>query len=370
MARQQTAPGAVGAVSVRKGSRGWRGRARVRDWSGEVRELSRFGATRVEATEKISAAVSEALLRGGHESITAATAFHELAELWVANLPTTALAASSQRVYRSEANAHILAKGSPMRALTLAQISPAKINAALRQVAEASGYGAAKTLLTVYHSVFELALSHEAISQNPAAAATMPSKAGVDTPPRPERDTKRAFTPAEEGALLAWVAASPWANDVQLVTLVDVLRGTGVRIAEAINLSWGDVDFETGLLEVHGTKTAPSDRVISMPDWLVSRLRDRKKSIPWARPDSPICPSPKGMRRDLSNTVRAMRKLLEEAGFPWARSHTFRKTVATKLDKAGLTAREIANHLGHSDIGSTMIYMDRRQGSPRAATAL
>ena len=107
-----------------------------------------------------------------------------------------------------------------------------------------------------------------------------------------------------------------------------------------------------------------------MPDWLVSRLRDRKKSIPWARPDSPICPSLKGMRRDLSNTVRAMRKLLEEAGFPWARSHTFRKTVATKLDKAGLTAREIANHLGHSDIGSTMIYMDRRQGSPRAATAL
>lgn len=73
MARQQTAPGAVGAVSVRKGSRGWRGRARVRDWSGEVRELSRFGATRVEATEKISAAVSEALLRGGHESIMAAT---------------------------------------------------------------------------------------------------------------------------------------------------------------------------------------------------------------------------------------------------------------------------------------------------------
>ena len=62
---------------------------------------------------------------------------------------------------------------------------------------------------------------------------------------------------------------------------------------------------------------------------------------------------------------------LEEAGFPWARSHTFRKTVATELNK-GLDRLpgEIANHLGHSDIGSTMIYMDRRQGSPRAATAL
>ena len=58
---------------------------------------------------------------------------------------------------------------------------------------------------------------------------------------------------------------------------------------------------------------------------------------------------------------------LEEAGFPWARSHTFRKTVATELNK-GLDRLpgEIANHLGHSDIGSTM--MDGK--APRAATAL
>ena len=55
----------------------------------------------------------------------------------------------------------------------------------------------------------------------------------------PERDTKRAFTQAEEGALVAWVAANPEADGAHLVTLVDVLRGTGVRIAEAINLNWG-----------------------------------------------------------------------------------------------------------------------------------
>ena len=116
---------------------------------------------------------------------------------------------------------------------------------------------------------------------------------------------------------------------------MDVLRGTGVRIAEAINPSWVDVDFETGLLEVaSGLAATPGDEG-SFFDWLVSRLRDQKKSIPWARPDSPICPSPKGLRRDPSNTSRAMRELLEGRASPWARSHTFRKTVATKLDKAG-----------------------------------
>ena len=75
-------------------------------------------------------------------------------------LPTTDLAASSQRIYRSVANSHILAKGSPMRTLPLAQISPAKINAALRQVAEAPGIVAAKTLSAVYRNVFGLALTH------------------------------------------------------------------------------------------------------------------------------------------------------------------------------------------------------------------
>ena len=71
-------------------------------------------------------------------------------------------------------------------------------------------------------AMFELALTHEALTQNPASAATMPSKASVGAQERPEGDTKRAFTPAEEEALVAWVAASAEASEAQLVTLVDV----------------------------------------------------------------------------------------------------------------------------------------------------
>ena len=53
--------------------------------------------------------------------------------------------------------------------------------------------------------MFELALTHEALTQNPANAATMPSKASVG-----------------EEALVTWVAASAEASEAQLVTLVDV----------------------------------------------------------------------------------------------------------------------------------------------------
>ena len=54
-------------------------------------------------------------------------------------------------------------------------------------------------------AMFELALTHEALTQNPANAATMPSKASVG-----------------EEALVTWVAASAEASEAQLVTLVDV----------------------------------------------------------------------------------------------------------------------------------------------------
>lgn len=47
--------------------------------------------------------------------------------------------------------------------------------------------------------------------------------------------------------------------------------------------------------------------------------------------------------------------------FDWVVPHTYRKTVATMLDQDGLSARMIADQLGHSRISMTQdIYMGRR----------
>jgi integrase len=48
-----------------------------------------------------------------------------------------------------------------------------------------------------------------------------------------------------------------------------------------------------------------------------------------------------------------------------------RKTVATALDASGLTAREIADQLGHANIAMTQRhYLGRRALGPAAAAAL
>jgi integrase len=46
-------------------------------------------------------------------------------------------------------------------------------------------------------------------------------------------------------------------------------------------------------------------------------------------------------------------------------------SVATLLDEAGLTARQIADQLGHSKVSTTQdVYMGRRVTSRKAADAL
>jgi integrase len=55
----------------------------------------------------------------------------------------------------------------------------------------------------------------------------------------------------------------------------------------------------------------------------------------------------------------------------WVTSHTFRKTVATRLDEAGFTARQVADQLGHANPSMTLdVYFGRHVVSSAVAAVL
>jgi integrase len=83
-------------------------------------------------------------------------------------------------------------------------------------------------------------------------------------------------------------------------------------------------------------------------------------------------PAPRtGERRDRRNTTRAVRGLLDRAGFPWASPHTFRRTVATLLDAQGVGLATIANVLGHADPSMTArAYLGRKSDTSAVADLL
>jgi len=72
-----------------------------------------------------------------------------------------------------------------------------------------------------------------------------------------------------------------------------------------------------------------------------------------------------------TNVRRELREARGKETLAWITSHTFRKTAATILDEAALSARLVADQLGHSRPSMTQdVYMGRRAVDSQAALAL
>ena len=97
----------------------------------------------------------------------------------------------------------------------------------------------------------------------------------------------------------------------------------------------------------------------------------RHRATGGAGDNDPVFPSPHGGLRDPSNTQADLRESLAWCGLPWVTSHVFRTTTATLLDNAGLSARTIADQLGHAQPSVTQnVYMGRKIASTQAAKVL
>jgi integrase len=97
-------------------------------------------------------------------------------------------------------------------------------------------------------------------------------------------------------------------------------------------------------------------------------IRRRQETL---NPLGPVFPDRFGGLRDPHNTLGDLRRALDMAGYRWVTSHVFRKTVATVLDDAGLSARHIADQLSHARPSMTQDnYLARRAINPEAVAAI
>jgi len=166
----------------------------------------------------------------------------------------------------------------------------------------------------------------------------------------------------------------------------DLLRfmlATGQRIGECLGVLWFEIDLQAGRVDVsstvirwtgHGlvrksTKSKAGERSLLIPSWMVTELQ--KRFSRGVRMDEPVFANSLGGFRDPKNTRRDVRHALDRADFSWVTSHNFRKTTATLPDQAGLSARVIADQLGHARPSMTQdVYMGRKLVDGRAVEAL
>ena len=75
--------------------------------------------------------------------------------------------------------------------------------------------------------------------------------------------------------------------------------------------------------------------------------------------------------REPRTVSRWLFQIREASAMEWVTTHTWRKTTASVLDGSGITARMIADQLGHTRVSMTQdVYLGRGAVDPRVVQAL
>jgi len=263
--------------------------------------------------------------------------------------------------------------------IQLARLRPMHIQRCYGELLER---GLSPTSVHYAHRVLFMALKDavrlEILTKSPADAVT---------PPRPQSKRQAPFSADELVCLARATEGTRWH------ALWLLLAAQGLRIGEALALSWADYDPGTLTLRVERTaiavlggvgmqlgplKTEESRRTIELTrrvaDALAKHraiiLAERVAAATW-EDHNLIFPGTHGQLMRPGVARDALTRELARAGLVHRTPHALRHTMATRLLEGGTPANVVQEALGHADVRTTLrIYAHVTRGMRRAASDL
>ena len=368
--------GEHGHISITREGAGWVAYVRFRDYAGRGRRVKRSGSSKAAASRNVLRAVREALGADGDGELDLRSTFEEASRGWLSMfeglVARGARSPSTLDEYRYVV-ARVIVPGIGL--LRLGEISTPRLDRFVQAVLVDRGSATAKLSRSVLSGICGWLVRRGVLAVNPVRDLT---------PLELDRDrTARALSVEEMRAWLALLDADPDAVRHDLPEMARFMLATGLRLGETLGVTWADVDLSSGALAVHRTivrvkgqglvakrvKSRASERGLLLPPWCLGLLRARRVRL--GAFDGPVFPDARGGWRDPSNVGKVFRAARCGSSFEWVKTHTYRKTVATLLDKSGSTARMIADQLGHSRVSMTQdVYLGRRAGNVGNLAAL
>ena len=137
--------------------------------------------------------------------------------------------------------------------------------------------------------------------------------------------------------------------------VLELLYGSGLRVAELCALAPDDVLFDQGVLRVWGKGAKQRQVPVSAPSMEALRAwcdRGRGTLATAASPDEAVFLNRRGRRLG----TRDVRRILDRRAVSPTHPHALRHTFATHLLDGGADLRAVQELLGHADLATTQHY--------------
>ncbi|MFC5175043.1 tyrosine-type recombinase/integrase [Nocardioides taihuensis] len=348
MGRPRTPIGTFGDITYVKVAGGRvQARTRYRDDDGRLRRVSATGASNKEAERNLKQVLAQRPSHVATGELTGDTSFANLVEVWLDDLDLEGkLAPSTRALY--ERNMRLLVVPA-FEHYVLREITVRKVDQFIKTLATTKSYSMAKQARTVLSLAFGLAVRYDAIAKNPVRDTTRLKK-----PPSLAMALTAKQVDAIREAVRGWRRAPGTPGpppDGQLEQIIEVMLGTSARIGEVLAIRRCDVDVTVSpaTVRICGTivspsgkpthrqphpKTTKSTRTVAVPSFTAEVLRQRLVAVAKDEPEHLLFVTRNGTPLTTNNVRRRLRSVMAEAGIEGVTPHSFRRTVATFIDRA------------------------------------
>ena len=324
-----------------------RARARYRDDDGQVRRVSSTGASAKEAERNLKKVLAQRPSHVATGELTGDTSFAKLVEVWLEDLDLEGKLAPSTRALYERNMLQLVMPA--FEHYILREITVRKVDQFIKTLAARKSYSMAKQARTVLSLALGLAVRYDAIAKNPVRDTTRLRK-----PPSQAMALTTKQVDAIRAAVGGWrrgpgIPGPP--PDGQLEQIMEVMLGTSARIGEVLAIRKCDVDVtkSPATVRICGTiispagkptyrqthpKTEKSTRVVSIPSFAAAVIRERHVAVQDEADEHLLFFSRNHTPLTTNNVRRRLRTILAEAGITGVTPHSFRRTVATVLDRA------------------------------------